>query len=91
MFGIDLGLFSLAAAILCIVQLSDGSPVVTLTNGTYSGIYSPEFNQDIFLGMPFAKPPTGISRLQIPESLNTTWSGSRPAMAFGNSCPQYSF
>lgn len=32
-----------------------GAPVVTVKNGTYSGIYSDEYDQDFFLGMPYAQ------------------------------------
>ena len=89
MFRNNRSLFSILVLFLSVTQLSYCAPVVTLKNGTYIGIYDSEFNQDIFLGMPFAKPPTGQRRLRIPESLDATWSEIRPAMAFGNSCPQY--
>lgn len=31
------------------------APVVTVKNGTYSGVYSDEYDQDFFLGMPYAQ------------------------------------
>lgn len=34
---------------------STDKPTVTVKNGTYYGIHNPDFNQDFFLGMPFAK------------------------------------
>lgn len=30
-------------------------PTVTVKNGTYSGVYSPGYDQDFFLGMPYAQ------------------------------------
>lgn len=33
----------------------DNGPVVTVKNGSYSGIHSAEYGQDFFLGMPYAK------------------------------------
>lgn len=32
-------------------------PTATITNGTIIGRALPEFNQDIFLGIPYADPP----------------------------------
>ncbi len=43
-------------------------------------------NVDIFLGIPFAKPPVGSLRFQPPQ--NTTWSGVLNATKFGHVCPQ---
>lgn len=31
------------------------SPTVSVKNGTYSGVYSPQYDQDFFLGMPYAQ------------------------------------
>lgn len=31
------------------------APVVTVKNGSYEGVYSPEYNQDFFLGMRYAE------------------------------------
>jgi hypothetical protein len=36
-------------------QVQASSPFVTLKNGSYAGLYSPEYDQDFFLGMPYAK------------------------------------
>lgn len=30
-------------------------PTVTVVNGTYAGLHNHEYNQDFFLGMPYAK------------------------------------
>jgi carboxylesterase type B len=65
------------------------APTVKVTNGTYSGRHDGTFNQDIFLGMPFAQPPIGSQRFKLPLSLNSTWTGTRPATTFGFDCPSY--
>jgi hypothetical protein len=36
-------------------QVQTASPFVTLKNGSYAGLYSPEYEQDHFLGMPYSK------------------------------------
>jgi carboxylesterase type B len=65
------------------------APTVTIKNGTYSGVYSPEYQQDFFLGMPFAQPPLGPLRFANPVSLNSTWSGVRNATEYSVWCPGY--
>ncbi|KAI4703027.1 hypothetical protein J4E81_001904 [Alternaria sp. BMP 2799] len=62
-------------------------PTVTVLNGTYEGVHLPSFNQDIFLGIPYAQDTGGQNRFRIPQSLNTTWNGTRPAKSYGDSCP----
>ncbi|KAI4929265.1 uncharacterized protein J4E92_004929 [Alternaria infectoria] len=56
-------------------------------NGTYEGVHLPSFTQDIFLGIPYAQDTGGQNRFRIPQSLNTTWNGTRPAKSYGDSCP----
>ena len=65
---------------------SKNAPTAAVINGTYKGVYNGQFHQDYFLGIPFALPPTNDLRLQIPHSLNTTWSGSRNATEYGPIC-----
>jgi hypothetical protein len=36
-------------------QVQTSSPTVTLKNGSYAGVHSPEFRQEFFLGMPYAE------------------------------------
>lgn len=42
----------------------------------------PQLSQEIFLGIPFASAP----RLQLPQTLNNTWNGTRDATEFGLTC-----
>lgn len=53
----------------------DYKPSVTIKNGTVNGAYLPTFDQDAFLGVPFAQPPVGDLRLRRPQSLNTSFAG----------------
>ncbi|KAJ9606326.1 hypothetical protein H2200_009287 [Cladophialophora chaetospira] len=61
-------------------------PKVDLKNGSYHGLHDVEYNQDFFLGVLFAQPPVGNLRLQLPQSLNSTWTGSRNATQYGHAC-----
>ncbi|KAK6586967.1 hypothetical protein PZA11_000257 [Diplocarpon coronariae] len=70
-----------------VTRVSADAPLVTVLNGTYAGVHSSSYNQDWFLGMPFAYPPVqGPLRLAPPVSLNTTWEGTKNATEFGNTC-----
>lgn len=62
------------------------TPVVTVKNGSYFGTYSETYNEDIFLGIPFAHPPLQDLRYRNPVSLNETWTGQRPATNYAPVC-----
>lgn len=72
------------------VGLVAGSPIqsgpsVQVKNGTYTGVYSPQYDQDFFLGMPYAQPPVGDLRFRTPLGLyNSTWYGSKPATQYSS-------
>lgn len=65
------------------------TPTVTVKNGTYEGIQSAEYNQDFFLGVPFAQPPIGDFRFRVPQSLNFSWKGTKHAKAYSAACVGY--
>jgi carboxylesterase type B len=62
-------------------------PLVTLINGTYQGVHHEAYNQDFFLGVPYAQPPVGHLRLNRPARLNTSFESVRQATAYGMDCP----
>ncbi|KZM22931.1 hydrolase [Ascochyta rabiei] len=64
-------------------------PTAHLRNGTYQGVYSPGYDQDYFLGIPYAQPPVGNLRFRSPVSLNQSWSGVKPATQYSGECYGY--
>ncbi|MCA3016969.1 MAG: carboxylesterase family protein, partial [Myxococcaceae bacterium] len=56
---------------------------------TTTGAVGGTLREDIFawLGVPYAKPPTGPLRFRAPEPMSC-WPGVRAATAPGASCPQ---
>ncbi|KAF1951775.1 alpha/beta-hydrolase [Byssothecium circinans] len=69
--------------------LAVADPTVTILNGTYEGLRLPSFGQDIFLGIPYAQDTGGQNRFRIPQTLNTTWNGTRSVKQYGPSCPDF--
>ncbi|KAH6664513.1 Alpha/Beta hydrolase protein [Halenospora varia] len=65
------------------------SPVVTVKNGSYTGLRNPTYSQDFFLGIPFAQPPVNDLRFRNPVSLNSSWPDSRAATAYPPFCVGY--
>ncbi|KAK3360620.1 Alpha/Beta hydrolase protein [Lasiosphaeria hispida] len=58
------------------------SPTIKVRNGTYRGRHLPEFDQDYFLGIPFAR----SQLLRNPEPLAESWNGVRSAEWNGAVC-----
>ncbi|KAM5343287.1 hypothetical protein ACJ41O_014253 [Fusarium nematophilum] len=65
------------------------TPKAKTLNGTYVGKHLPTWSQDAFLGIPYARPPTGDRRFRWPESISESFSGERTATDYGFSCMQY--
>ncbi|KAJ9611134.1 hypothetical protein H2200_004317 [Cladophialophora chaetospira] len=72
-----------------LIPRQSGPPTVALKNGSYHGSRHPTYDQDFFLGMPFAQPPVGDLRFRNPVSLNTTWEGTKNATQYGLACYGY--
>ncbi|KAK6002215.1 hypothetical protein QM012_001853 [Aureobasidium pullulans] len=82
-------LFILSLTILLPVLVHASSPIVTITNGTVQGVHSSEWNQDFFLGIPYAQPPLSDLRFRWPQPINTSFQGVFDASRYGYSCYQY--
>ncbi|KAK4204589.1 Alpha/Beta hydrolase protein [Triangularia verruculosa] len=69
------------------VALAGGykTPTAITINGTYRGRHLPEFSQDLFLGIPFARAPL----LGNPLPWDESWKGSRSAEYNGAICHCY--
>ncbi|KZV64181.1 carotenoid ester lipase precursor [Peniophora sp. CONT] len=63
------------------------SPTVTLDDGTFTGVTSGKVNK--WLGIPFAKPPVGNLRFNLPEPVDP-YTGTQSVTAYGPACPQQS-
>ncbi|KNG47995.1 hypothetical protein TW65_05336 [Stemphylium lycopersici] len=44
-------------------------PTISTTNGTLVGVRNTQYDQDFFLGVPYAEPPTGNLRYKRPEPI----------------------
>ncbi|KAG6956774.1 hypothetical protein JG688_00011278, partial [Phytophthora aleatoria] len=62
---------------------------VTVKNGSYYGVYQENYDQDLFLGMPYAQPPVGDLRFRNPEPLNSTWTEAKNATEYSPECYGY--
>lgn len=79
-------LLSLPCATLC---SPSSPPNATTSNGTYVGRYNAEYEQDFFLGIPFAQPPVGDLRFANPTPLTTSFDGIRSATEYSPQCIGY--
>lgn len=64
-------------------------PTVFIRNGTIIGRNVKTLNQDLFLGIPFAQPPTGNLRFNAPQPANETWATPLNASTYGGHCINY--
>ena len=65
------------------------SPTVTVKNGTIAGLHSSTYNQDMFLGVPFAQPPVGELRFRNPQSLKKKLGSTVQATEYAPECVGY--
>ncbi|KAF4470782.1 triacylglycerol lipase II precursor [Fusarium albosuccineum] len=85
-------ILALAAAVsFCSAEKLPNSPIVKLQNGSYHGSHNSAYNQDYFLGMPYAQPPLDNLRFRHPQPLNSSWSGLRNATEYQSKCYQYGY
>ncbi|KAL3471049.1 carboxyesterase [Aspergillus californicus] len=77
-----LGLLSFHAALTAAID-----PSVTVRNGTYEGLHLPAYNQDVFLGIPYAQDASGHNRFRVPQALDERWDGLKPAKTYSHACP----
>ncbi|ETN45761.1 uncharacterized protein HMPREF1541_09594 [Cyphellophora europaea CBS 101466] len=72
------------------VEADSSHPLVTVKNGTYAGVHSSTYDQDFFLGIPFAEPPIGDRRFANPAPLaEESWDGTRDATTYSPFCVGY--
>jgi para-nitrobenzyl esterase len=67
---------------------SDSRPLVTIDSGALEGAhFGPEPSEIMYLGIPYAAPPTGERRWRPPQPVEK-WQGARKANSYGAACPQ---
>ncbi|PVH73308.1 putative extracellular lipase [Cadophora sp. DSE1049] len=79
----------LAATEVLAVPTAPKAATVVINNGTVGGKYVDSYKQDHFLGIPFAQPPLGDLRFNLPQPINKTWNETLNATAYGPMCTQY--
>jgi carboxylesterase type B len=82
-------LWALIATLWCVLDFGIATPTAMTKNGTYAGFHLASYNQDLFLGIPYAQPPLGDLRLTVPKSLNSSFDGTKPATAYYPECVGY--
>lgn len=65
--------------------LASSNTSVNLKTGILGGVFNEAYNQDLFLGIPYAKPPVGDLRFRRPQPADA-WDGVRTAHEYGSWC-----
>lgn len=76
--------------ILFLISVCTTDPIVTTRFGQiqgFTGNYD-DAKYEAFIGIPFAEPPLGDLRFQLPKPFNSTWSTPYQALNYGNGCYQ---
>jgi carboxylesterase type B len=71
------------------IERRQSSLAVKVKNGTLEGVHSDEWDQDYFLGIPYAQPPVGSLRFRVPQSINTSWNETLQAKEYSATCVGY--
>lgn len=71
---------------LLLAGCATAAPSVSITNGTVVGVHLDSFDQDIFLGIPYAQPPVGSLRFAPPKPYNESWDDVFVADEYGSAC-----
>jgi carboxylesterase type B len=80
-------LYSQLALAVIIPQCS--APTANTLNGTYYGVHNSFYNEDFFLGIPYAQPPINSLRYRPAQPLNSSWSSPNNATQYGYECVGY--
>ncbi|KAF7922316.1 uncharacterized protein EAE97_011058 [Botrytis byssoidea] len=78
-----------APLVSAIPTIRSTAPTVTVKNGSYTGLHNTYYNQDFFLGIPYAQPPIKDLRFRVPQSLNESWTTSKSATKYPPFCVGY--
>lgn len=73
-----------AAPVASATECDNSSPVAHVKNGSYAGVHSSVYNQDYFLGIPYAQPPVGDLRFKVPKSLDKKWEDTKDATKYSS-------
>ncbi len=89
----DFGLISLVLSLACSggpERPAAAASPATLRKPPAGAVVGSEghYGNHVWRGIPFAQPPVGKLRWRAPQAL-AAWDGSREALAFGSSCPQF--
>lgn len=88
-------MLTIFASLLAVASAAPGyrrqasGPTAQVKNGTISGVHSSTYNEDFFLGIPYALPPVNGLRFKNPQSLNSTFNSTYDASEYAPSCVGY--